>query len=135
VLRHVSKCARTAALNDEGFRPGVSLRWRNSLKLEPSHDQFTKPNATPDQYFADMRDCFREWRRVLKRGARCLVLIGDAIVSKRAVTVADTYVEIAAASGLRLEDRWVRKLQATKRAFNVKNSRMSHEHMLLFRKP
>lgn len=100
-----------------------------------SHDEFTKPRATPDQYFVDMQLCFDEWRRVLKRGGRCLVVIGDAIVSKRPVPVADTYVELAKKSGLRLEDRWIRELQATKRAFNVRNSRITHEHVLLFKKP
>jgi len=100
-----------------------------------SHDEFTKPHATPDQYFVDMQECFDEWQRVLKRGGRCLVLIGDAIVSKCPVSVADRYVDLAKEVGLRLEDRWIRELQATKRSFNVWNSRISHEHVLLFRKP
>lgn len=99
------------------------------------HDEFTKPRATPDQYFTDMEDCFAEWQRVLKRRGRCVVLIGDAIVTKQPVAVADRYIQLAEKRGLRLEDRWIRELQATKRAFNVKNSRISHEHVLLFRKP
>lgn len=99
-----------------------------------SHDQFTKPNATPEQYFLDMSDCFSEWHRILKPGAHCLVVIGDAIVSKTAVPVGDKYVGLGKGCGLQIENRWIRELQATKRAFNVKNSRMSHEHMLLFRK-
>ena len=83
----------------------------------------------------DMRECFDEWRRVLKRRGRCLVLIGDAIVSKQSVAVADRYVDLARETGLRLENRWIRELQATNRSFNVRNSRMSHEHILLFCKP
>lgn len=99
-----------------------------------SHDEFTRPKATPDQYFIDMDACFHEWRRILKSGARCLVLIGDAIVTKQPVRVADTFIELAQKHGLALERRWIRELMATKRAFNVRNSRMSHEHVLLFRK-
>jgi DNA modification methylase len=100
-----------------------------------SHDEFTKPKATPDQYFFDMDACFGEWARVLRRGGRCVVLIGDAIVTKRPVRVADKYIKIGFEHGLELEQRWIRELKATKRSFNVWNSRMSHEHVLLFRKP
>lgn len=45
----------------------------------------TRNNATPDGYFDDMDACFGEWARVLKRGGRCLIIMGDAIVSKQAV--------------------------------------------------
>jgi site-specific DNA-methyltransferase (cytosine-N4-specific) len=99
-----------------------------------SHDEFTKPKATPDQYFLDMDACFAEWSRVLRRGGRCLVLIGDAIVSKEPVNVGDTFVDMFVKKGLSVEDRWIRELHSTKRAFNVNNSRISHEHMLLFQK-
>lgn len=53
-----------------------------------THDEFTRPGATPDSYFEDMDACFAEWRRVLRPRAKCLVVIGDAIVSKKAVQVA-----------------------------------------------
>lgn len=99
-----------------------------------SHDEFTKRNATPDPYFEDMNKCFAEWARVLKTGGRCLVVVGDAIVTKKAVRVGDTYVDLMATHGLALEQRWIRELQATKRSFNVRNSRITHEHVLLFRK-
>lgn len=96
-----------------------------------SHDEFTRKNATPDGYFADMDACFAEWARVLKKGGRCLIVIGDAIVSKQAVHVGDRFVDLLAARGLAEEKRWIRTLHSTKRAFNVKNSRISHEHVLL----
>lgn len=96
-----------------------------------SHDEFTRNNATPDGYFADMNACFAEWARVLKKGGRCLIVVGDAIVSKQAVHVGDRFVDLLAAHGLAEEKRWIRTLHSTKRAFNVKNSRISHEHVLL----
>jgi DNA modification methylase len=99
-----------------------------------SHDEFTRPKATPNGYFIDMERCFSEWSRVLKGGGRCLVLIGDAIVSKQPVSVADKFIELAQKNKLELETRWIRELMATKRSFNVINSRMSHEHVLLFQK-
>ena len=99
-----------------------------------SHDEFTKKNATPDGYFEDMNACFAEWYRVLKKGGRCLVVIGDAIVSKQAVYVGDRFVDLLSSNGFKQDGRWIRTLHSTKRAFNVKNSRISHEHVLLVRK-
>ncbi len=99
-----------------------------------SHDEFTRPNATPDQYFIDMGACFSEWERVIRKGGRCLVLIGDAIVTKKPVHVADIFVDLMEKRKFPLEKRWIRELHATKRAFNITNSRISHEHVLLFQK-
>jgi DNA modification methylase len=96
-----------------------------------SHDEFTRNNATPDGYFEDMNACFSEWARVLKKGGRCLIVVGDAIVSKQAVYVGDRFIDLLSANGLVEERRWIRTLHSTKRAFNVKNSRISHEHVLL----
>lgn len=98
------------------------------------HDDFTRPGATPDQYFIDMNDCFKEWARVLRPGGRCLVVVGDAIVSKQPVSVADKFIALMSALGCLLETHWIRTLRPTSRAFNVKNSRITHEHVLLFRK-
>jgi DNA modification methylase len=96
-----------------------------------SHDEFTRNNATPDAYFKDMDTCFAEWSRVLNKGGRCLIVVGDAIVSKLPVHVGDRFIDLLAARGLVEEKRWIRTLHSTKRAFNVKNSRVSHEHVLL----
>jgi hypothetical protein len=81
-----------------------------------------------------METCFNEWVRVLKTGGYCLIVIGDAIVSKQAVPVADRFVDLLSTKGLTLLNRWIRTLHSTKRAFNVRNSRISHEHILVFRK-
>lgn len=99
-----------------------------------SHDEFTRNNATPDGYFRDMDACFAEWARVLKKGGRCLIVVGDSIVSKQAVQVGDRFIDLLAERGLAEDKRWIRTLHSTKRAFNVKNSRISHEHVLLVRK-
>ena len=99
-----------------------------------SHDEFTRSNATPDGYFRDMDACFAQWSRILRKGGRCLIVVGDAIVSKQAVHVGDRFIDLLAAHGLSQENRWIRTLHSTKRAFNVKNSRISHEHVLLVSK-
>ena len=79
-----------------------------------------------------MDACFSEWARVLNKGGRCLIVIGDAIVSKKPVFVGDRFVDLLEEHGIKLEKRWIRTLHSTKRAFNVQNSRISHEHVLLF---
>jgi DNA modification methylase len=99
-----------------------------------SHDKFTRKNAIPDGYFVDMDACFKEWFRVLKKDGACLIVIGDAIVSKKAVPVADHFVDLLTHQGLTKIKRGIRTLHSTRRAFNIKNSRISHEHVLLFRK-
>ncbi|MFA6198549.1 MAG: DNA methyltransferase [Patescibacteria group bacterium] len=99
-----------------------------------SHDEFTRPKATADKYFTDMENCLREWSRVLRPGGRCLFVVGDAIVNKRAVPVGDTFIKLFRNHGMPLEERWIRTLQATKRSFNVRNSRITHEHVLLFKR-
>jgi hypothetical protein len=35
---------------------------------------------------------------------------------------------------MNIEKRWIRELHSTKRAFNIRNSRITHEHILLFAK-
>jgi DNA modification methylase len=99
------------------------------------HDEFTKKNATPDSYFEDMASCLREWKRVLAPGGRCFLLVGDAIVNKAPVHVADELVDIATSLGMVLEERWIRSVKGTRRSFNVKNSRMTHEHGLVLINP
>jgi DNA modification methylase len=109
---------------------GGSVEFARDLEIG-SHDEFTRTNAKPDGYFKDMDACFAEWARVLKKGGRCLIVVGDAIVSKQPVHVGDMFIDLLAAHGLDQEERWIRTLHSTKRAFNVKNSRISHEHVLL----
>jgi len=111
-----------------------SVQFARDLEIG-SHDEFTRQNARPEGYFGDMGACFAEWARVLKKGGRCLIVIGDAIVSKQAVHVGDRFVDLLSAIGLKEEKRWIRTLQPTKRAFNVTNSRISREHVLLMSKP
>jgi len=99
-----------------------------------THDEFTRPGASPDSYFEDMDACFGEWRRVLRSSGKCLVVIGDAIVNKKPVRVADTFIDLMERRSMSLEKHWIRELHATSRAFNVRNARISHEHVLLFKK-
>ncbi len=109
---------------------GGSVEFARDLEIG-SHDEFTRRNATPDGYFKDMDACFGEWARILKKGGHCLIVVGDAIVSKQPVYVGDHFIDLLSVHGLIPKDRWIRTLHSTKRAFNVKNSRISHEHVLL----
>ena len=98
-----------------------------------SHDEFTRTEAKPDKYFEDMNLCFNEWKRVLKIGGHCVIVIGDAIVSKKPVFVADKFIELLTNNGFYLEDHMIRELHTTKKAFNG-NSRINQEHILLLSK-
>lgn len=95
------------------------------------HDVFTRPNAKPDKYFEDMENCFKEWQRVLRANGKALVVIGDAIVSGSPVFVADEFVKLCDGVGLKLADRWIRKLDTNKKSFN-QAARINEEHLLLF---
>ncbi len=97
------------------------------------HDTFTRPKATPDRYFHDMKECFTEWSRVLKKGKKAFVVVGDAIVSKQPVPVADLLIEVGLESGLLIEQHYVREIRKDKKAFNPSNSRLGQEHLLLFK--
>ena len=98
------------------------------------HDTFTRPKATPNRYFEDMRQCFTEWKRVLVPGGKAFIVIGDGIVSKKPVAVGDMFVEIMKNLGIEPTDRWIRNLQMTRKSFN-QNTRINKEHLLLFTKP
>jgi DNA modification methylase len=111
---------------------GGSVEFARDLEIG-SHDEFTRKTATEDQYFKDMDLCFWEWERVMKSDAKCIIVVGDAIVNKKAVYVADTFVELLKKRGVILEDRFIRTLHATKRAFNGQ-SRINMEHILVFKK-
>lgn len=97
------------------------------------HDTFTKPKATPDQYFADMEMCFREWARVLSPSGKVFIVVGDAIVSGQPVAVADKFIEMMEGADFTLLERLLRNLQTSKKSFN-QNARISQEHILLFEK-
>ncbi len=97
------------------------------------HDVFTRPGATPDRYFDDMRHCITEWERMLCADGRALVVVGDAIVNGTFVPVGDSLVKISRDVGLALEKRWVRRLAVGRKSFN-QGARIKREHILLFRK-
>jgi DNA modification methylase len=106
----------------------VSLARDNEIG---KHDVFTRKGATPDRYFEDMKQCFEEWKRVLVKGGRALIVIGDSIVNKQPVPVADQFIQICEHIGLELEKRWIRTLKTSRKSFN-QGARMDQEHLLLF---
>ncbi|WCH47016.1 DNA methyltransferase [Lysinibacillus sp. OF-1] len=97
------------------------------------HDTFTRPNATPDKYFEDMNQCFIEWFRLLKHGSKLCIVIGDAVVNKTPVAVADKFIEQLIHIGFEFNKRWIRNIKTTNKSFN-QNARMDQEHVLLFNK-
>lgn len=98
------------------------------------HDIFSRPKAKPDRYFDDMEECFKEWYRVLRKGGRALIVIGDAIVSGKPVSVGDEFIKSAEDIGFDCENRWIRKIEKNRKSFNQK-ARIDEEHViLLYRK-
>lgn len=97
------------------------------------HDVFTRPRATPDRYFEDMKQCFSEFYRVLNPRGRALVVIGDAIVSGKPVPVGDLFVKICQNIGLECENRYIREIPKNRKSFN-QQARINEEHILLFKR-
>lgn len=97
------------------------------------HDTFTRPNANPDKYFEDMSKCFDEWKRILISGGKVLLVIGDAIVNKQSVPVAERFIELMEDINFNLDKRWIRKIKTSRKSFN-QSARMDEEHVLLFSK-
>lgn len=97
------------------------------------HDDFSRPEAKPDQYFKDMSSCFEEWHRVLSNQRRALIVVGDAIVSGKPVSVGDEFIRICKEIGFEIEDHWIRKINKNKKSFN-RQARIDEEHLILLRK-
>lgn len=97
------------------------------------HDEFTRKNADPSSYFNDMTLCLKEWYRVLDRNSYALIIIGDSIVNKQPVMVADKLIGIAKEIGFDQTERWVRNLNINKKSFN-QQARIKQEHMILLLK-
>lgn len=97
------------------------------------HDTFTRKGATPDRYFEDMGRCFLEWERVLEPNGKILIVVGDAIVSGKAVPVADIFSGQLKELGLQEAGRWIRNIDTMRKSFNQK-ARVDQEHVLLFEK-
>ena len=98
------------------------------------HDVFTRPNATSAPYFEDMKKCFVEWYRVLHPNGRAFIVVGDAIVKRQPIPVADRFIEILTEIGFQYEKQWIRQIPETKKSFNRRNSRINEEHILLFQR-
>lgn len=97
------------------------------------HDTFTRRGAKPDKYFEDMEKCFLEWKRVMKNQARCLIVVGDAIVNGIPIQVGDRFAETMESMGMHCENRWIRNLDMNRKSFN-QQARIKKEHVLLFQK-
>lgn len=97
------------------------------------HDTFTRKGATPEKYFKDMNACFCEWKRVMKKQAKCVIVVGDAIVNGKPVAVGDEFVEMLEELELKCIQRSIRNLDVNKKSFNQK-SRINKEHVLVFEK-
>ncbi len=97
------------------------------------HDTFTRKGAKPDKYFEDMEKCFLEWKRIMKKKAYCLIVVGDAIVNGTPVQVGDRFIEMMKSIDMRCEERWIRNLDTNRKSFN-QQARIKKEHVLLFQK-
>ena len=97
------------------------------------HDEFTKKGAQPEPYFDDMTLCFKEWYRVMKKDSYALIVIGDSIVNKKPVEVADRFIKIATEIGFENTKNWIRNLNINKKSFN-QQARIKQEHVILLHK-
>jgi hypothetical protein len=87
-----------------------------------------------DVWQEDMRLSLRAASSRLRNGAYCVVLVGDGIVRGELVRSGDLLWELAPDTGLTPIWRATRPISQTKRAFNLSDSRLKKEDILVFQK-
>jgi hypothetical protein len=86
------------------------------------------------EWEADMAQSLREVVRLLRPNARCVIVVGDGIVKGGIVPSGDLLWSVAPTVGLEQEWRGVRALPRHRRAFNLADTRLRKEEILVFRR-
>lgn len=83
-----------------------------------SRREFSSLKAPSEKFSADLVDCFLAVRRVMREGARAVVLIGDSRVRGGWLNGAEVMEEVGARVGLRFESARSVQLDDISRSFN-----------------
>jgi DNA modification methylase len=97
------------------------------------HDRYTKKNADPATYFDNMSECISEMHRLLKPGAYCCIVIGDAIVKKKPIPTHERLAEIGVEVGFNHENTITRNIDVSSKYFGH-GSRIDKEYIIILRK-
>jgi DNA modification methylase len=104
-------------------------------KLEiGGHDRYTRKNADPATYFSDLRKCFTETSKLIKRGGHCCVVIGDGIVGGKSVPTHELIVDTLSSAGLRFDYGIARKVDSSSKYFR-NGARIETEYIIVTKKP
>lgn len=95
---------------------------------------FRKQAATPADFRDQMLACFRLFDRVMVPNGLVCFVVGRSIIKAREIDNAALVTSAAAAAGFEHLATAARRIPATRKAFNPKNSPIAKEELLLFRR-
>lgn len=97
---------------------------------------YSKKNGLTEQDFASqMTAILREVRRVLRKRARAVIVIGDSVIGGRNIDNGALMADVGATAGFTTEYAGVRDLATSKSSFNRAHSRGRRtEHILVLRR-
>jgi len=86
----------------------------------------------PAEWARDMHGVLGEIRRVLKPRAHALIVVGNGLAKGKLIPSPDILCDIAGEHRLKLRWRTVRSIAASRRSFNLSDSRLRTEQILVF---
>ncbi len=100
-----------------------------------SRREFSSLKKDPQKWNADLRQCFGEMARVLKPHGLAFIIIGDSVIRKQLVPMAQVVQELANDTGFEVCDILSSSLERHSRTFNPSfTQRGKREHLIMLEK-
>lgn len=100
-----------------------------------SRREFSSLKKDPQKWTNDLRQCFNEMARVLRPRGLAFIVIGDSVIQKRLIQMADVVAEIAKVTGFEVCDVVSSDLERHSRMFNPSfTQRGKREHLIMLEK-
>lgn len=100
-----------------------------------SRREFSSLKKDPQKWTEDLRQCFSEMARVLKPKGLAFIVIGDSVIQKRLIQMAEVVQELAVITGFQVCDVVSSALEKHSRMFNPSfTQRGKREHLIMLEK-